>query len=367
MGMRWLLGIILLAIISLILSWVGPISAPAQSDRMGASVEQALSAAGLDNFDVEMKGNVAHLSGEALSEEMVAKAVDTAEAANCDDCRNSKPVWHRVKSAMVVNAPPPAPVIKTVSPYVFSATKREDGSLLLDGYVRSENELGRVMREAEALFPGQVVNDELTVAEGAPNSAWGDIISKYMPILVFLGEGSFVLDDDQSLLTGVVTDEAVRIEATGGVNDDLGYNEVVNITVPNAAPVFAGTVDSQGLCQKLFDELKGDAKINFGVDSDVIDQASFSLLDSLTSAAQQCPTFNVNITGHSDNTGNPAYNVDLSQRRAQRVVGYLTEKNIEAARLASQGMGDAQPVASNDTPEGRAANRRIEFTVTKSE
>lgn len=367
MGMRWLLGIILLAVISLVLSWVGPISAPAQSERMGKSVEQTFTDAGVEGVNVEMKGNVAHLSGEAVSEEALGKAATLAASARCTECRNQDPVWHEVKNAMTVKAPPPAPVVATVSPFIFSATKKADGSLFLDGHVRSENEMGRVMREATSLFPDSMVNDELTVAEGAPNSAWGDLISKYLPLLADLDTGRLVLDDNQSLLTGVTNDEAVRNRIIAGIDDSLGYNEVANINVPNAAPVFAGTMNSQELCQKLFDELKGDSKITFATNSDTIDQESFGLLDSLTSAAKQCPSFNVSISGHSDSTGDPAYNVDLSQRRAQRVVDYLVAKEVEAGRLTSYGLGAAQPLVSNETPEGRAANRRIEFTVTKSE
>lgn len=367
MGMRWLVGVILIAVISLILAWFGPISAPAQSDRMEASVQNALNDAGLGSVTVEMKGNVAHLTGEAMSEEMANDAVNVAKTANCEACKNSSPQWHRVKSAMTIKAPPPPPVIKTVSPFIFSATKREDGSVLLDGYVSNENELNRVLREANALFNGNVQNTEITVAEGAPNSVWGDMISKYLPMLANLNKGSFVLNDTQSLFTGTVTDEATRNQIIAARDGASGYNEVVNLTVPNVAPVFAGTVSSQELCQRLFNELKQGQKINFGSDSDVIGSESFGLLDSLTSAAKQCPTFGLKIDGHTDNVGVPIYNVDLSQRRAQRVVGYLVQQGIDESRLTSEGFGQSKPIAPNDTPDGKAANRRIEFTVTKSE
>ncbi len=367
MGMRWLLGFVLIAIVSLVLSLWGPISAPAQSERMGASIEQALQSADLGEINVEMIGNVAHLSGEALSAESMQSAIDVAKAAKCTDCKNSAPVWHEVKSEMTVKEVVAAPVVTTVSPYTFSATKKRDGNVLLDGYVRSDAELQRVMREANALFPGKVVNDALTVAEGAPNSSWGDVISKYLPILAKLDNGRFVLDDSQSLVTGKTAEEAVRNEILQARGEDLGYNEVINISVPNAASVFAGTVSSQSLCQNLFNDLKGDTKINFGSDSDVIEMDSFGLLESLSSAAKQCPDFRVNISGYTDSQGDPNYNIDLSQRRAQSVVGFLMTKGVDVTKLTSQGYGAANPVASNDTPEGRAANRRIEFTVTKSE
>lgn len=72
---------------------------------------------------------------------------------------------------------------------------------------------------------------------------------------------------------------------------------------------------------------------------------------------------NVEITGHTDNQGTAAGNLDLSKRRAAAVATVLTTQfKIEAKRFKTDGMGDTKPVASNDNPEGRATNRRVEFT-----
>jgi outer membrane protein OmpA-like peptidoglycan-associated protein len=67
------------------------------------------------------------------------------------------------------------------------------------------------------------------------------------------------------------------------------------------------------------------------------------------------------IVGHTDSVGSEAYNLGLSERRAQATANYLVGAGVNAARIATKGMGEAQPVADNDSTEGRAKNRRVEI------
>ena len=74
------------------------------------------------------------------------------------------------------------------------------------------------------------------------------------------------------------------------------------------------------------------------------------------------PDAELNVVGHTDNVGGLDYNKDLSERRAASVVAYLTAQHgIDAARLTSIGAGMTSPIATNDTEEGRAKNRRVEL------
>ena len=77
----------------------------------------------------------------------------------------------------------------------------------------------------------------------------------------------------------------------------------------------------------------------------------------------RCPAANVEIAGHTDAEGDAAANQALSEKRAQAVVDYLVKAGLPAERFTAVGYGSAQPVASNDTGDGRAQNRRIEFLV----
>ncbi len=86
-------------------------------------------------------------------------------------------------------------------------------------------------------------------------------------------------------------------------------------------------------------------------------------LDKLAKAANACPGYAIEVEGHTDAEGTPERNKALSERRANAVVGYLSDAGVSSSRLKAVGHGETQPVAANDTPENRAKNRRIEFVV----
>ena len=79
------------------------------------------------------------------------------------------------------------------------------------------------------------------------------------------------------------------------------------------------------------------------------------------------PDAALTVLGHTDAIGAPDYNVDLSRRRASAVLSALVERGVNPAQLSTVAIGEAQPVAPNDTPDGRARNRRVEFMVSASE
>jgi outer membrane protein OmpA-like peptidoglycan-associated protein len=90
---------------------------------------------------------------------------------------------------------------------------------------------------------------------------------------------------------------------------------------------------------------------------------SFTELDLLFGIMHDNPDLRIKIDGHTDNVGGYEYNMDLSQRRAKAVFNYLVSKGIEKDRIEFRGYGDSQPVATNETKEGRSANRRTEVTL----
>ena len=92
---------------------------------------------------------------------------------------------------------------------------------------------------------------------------------------------------------------------------------------------------------------------------------SVGTLDRVAAAFNACPDARLQIDGHSDNKGAADMNQDLSERRAEAVVEYLTSKGVDGGLLRSAGYGMTRPVAPNDSPENMALNRRIEFTVGK--
>ncbi|AZA79616.1 OmpA family protein [Chryseobacterium sp. G0186] len=107
--------------------------------------------------------------------------------------------------------------------------------------------------------------------------------------------------------------------------------------------------------------------VNFAFDSSNLTSVAQANLDKLEKVLEDNPDTNINIYGHTDSKGADAYNLKLSQRRADAVKAYLASKGIASNRMFTKGEGEGMPVASNDTEEGRAKNRRVEFAITANE
>ena len=103
--------------------------------------------------------------------------------------------------------------------------------------------------------------------------------------------------------------------------------------------------------------------ILFELGKSVLTAGSYSELDKLFNALQDSPQMKIEISGHTDNTGNPVVNAKISTDRAKAVVAYLVKKGIDNGRLTYQGFGSDQPIADNTTAAGRAKNRRVEFKI----
>jgi len=104
--------------------------------------------------------------------------------------------------------------------------------------------------------------------------------------------------------------------------------------------------------------------VTFAVDSTAISPSFQASLDKVAQSMIQYPDSLIDIYGHTDSTGSDAYNLDLSQRRADAVARYLTSRGVSSARIQTKGMGESVPVADNNTAEGRALNRRVEIKIT---
>lgn len=96
-------------------------------------------------------------------------------------------------------------------------------------------------------------------------------------------------------------------------------------------------------------------------------QASIKSIEELATVLKKYPDTDVLIEGHTDSKGSDDYNLSLSEQRAASVSNYLREKNINPNRLRTVGYGEKQPVASNETDDGRSQNRRVTFVITANE
>ncbi len=107
--------------------------------------------------------------------------------------------------------------------------------------------------------------------------------------------------------------------------------------------------------------------VTFPVDSSTIQPQFTQALNDVAETLKAYPSTAVDIIGHADSTGSDTYNQDLSERRAGAVSNFLQAQGVRPVRLAAIGMGETRPIATNDTPAGRSANRRVEIILTPVE
>ncbi|MDT8760083.1 OmpA family protein [Sphingomonas psychrotolerans] len=105
------------------------------------------------------------------------------------------------------------------------------------------------------------------------------------------------------------------------------------------------------------------SNVTFATNEASIQPQFRSTLDQVADVLKQYNQTYIDVYGHTDSTGSDSYNLSLSQRRASAVADYLTSRGVQSARLGTRGFGETQPIASNDTEEGKAANRRVEIKL----
>jgi len=231
-----------------------------------------------------------------------------------------------------------------------------DGNeMVLRGAVASEAVREAITARASSVFPGMTVRDDLTIdaetglAEGSEG------------LFGFLGRfrnnAGLALRGDEVVLRGEVdTDDAkmaIDTEAEGMVPAGYRYLSEVAVVAPAPEILAAEARMREALIEP----------IQFASGTANMIGASTQALDGVAEALNEFDTFNVRVEGHTDNTGNADSNQQLSQGRAEAVMTYLTESGIAAERMSAVGYGQGRPVASNDTPEGQAQNRRVAFAV----
>lgn len=105
------------------------------------------------------------------------------------------------------------------------------------------------------------------------------------------------------------------------------------------------------------------SEVGFDFDSATVKPGFYPALDKIADIMNRYPQTDIAVVGHTDSLGNPDYNLRLSLRRANAVADYLMDQGVARHRLSTEGRGQLEPIASNQTVEGRAENRRVEIYV----
>ena len=232
-------------------------------------------------------------------------------------------------------------------------------TLTLTGYVPDNNVHAAIVAAAARKFFSEKVVDNLKASVGAP-AGFAAAVVPALGALSRLSTGTLVVSDRELKLSGDAFYDAAAVQIRAGFGKDFpqGWQFKPEISVkPATAPVDAT------VCQQLFSELLAKGKILFDSGRATIDPDSAGLLDRLIETALRCPAANIEIAGHTDADGEDGFNQALSEKRAQAVADYLVKAGLPANRFTATGYGSTQPIATNDTDEGKAQNRRIDFMV----
>ncbi len=167
-----------------------------------------------------------------------------------------------------------------------------------------------------------------------------------------------------------ITDAEDKCPSVKGLASMKGCPDADNdgiIDSEDKCPTVSGVASNNGCpeikeeTKKVFEQaLKG---IQFEPGKDIIKKTSYGILDNVAKIMADNPTYKLEINGHTDNQGDDAKNLELSKKRAEAVKKYLVSKGCAENRLTPAGFGETMPKATNDTPAGKAENRRVEFVV----
>ncbi|MEM1262875.1 MAG: OmpA family protein [Pseudomonadota bacterium] len=254
----------------------------------------------------------------------------------------------------------PTPPAAPAAPYSTVLTV-EPGSVSIAGDV-ADTAAGEAINAALSnLFPGRDISSSAMPREGL-GAPWPARMQGAMVALSQMTFGTAELTGDRLVVRGAVPTATVRRAVEGSLGELPGIDLDARIDIVPLA--IEEQEEAVANCQSRFDDTLAGARILFATGSAEIDETSDLLLGRLAAIARACPLAQIEIGGHTDNTGDAAYNEYLSGERANAVRDNLIAHGIDAERLSAAGYGSRQPVANNATREGRERNRRIEMRVS---
>ncbi|GIV32161.1 MAG: hypothetical protein KatS3mg030_463 [Saprospiraceae bacterium] len=157
--------------------------------------------------------------------------------------------------------------------------------------------------------------------------------------------------------------QSYYLSSIRGTDEDPRKGELLPIEIEQRKVEFATDFEKAVSATDAKDKVLQLKHLFFESGSDKLSDQSRYEIDNIVAALQKYPQVRIEVAGHTDNTGDPAENLALSQRRAEAVKAAIVAKGIDASRIVAKGYGDTQPIDTNDTEEGRAKNRRTEVRI----
>lgn len=231
----------------------------------------------------------------------------------------------------------------------------QPGQVLASGTVPDEGTKAAVLAKLRELYGAERVVDQIAIGPVAMPANWNGYVQKLIsPDLRQISRGQLKIDGSTVSLRGEVANEALRQRIASNVATSLNPTYTVN----NGLRVSAAD-------QAILDNTLANRTIEFESGKATLTPAGRAILDEMLAAMLKLKGRKFEIIGHTDSAGLRASNISLSQARAATVKEYLASHGIAEDVLSASGQGPDRPLASNDTAEGRARNRRIEFRMAQ--
>lgn len=277
-------------------------------------------------------------------------------------------------------APAPAPVTQSNPKLVFN---NDGGKIYYTGTVGDEVTKTSITDAIRAAL-GDGASGEILVDASAKSAGWISLLSQFLPDLKSLSGLKLSLDGDDVTLDGSLPQsdiDSLLAKLKSVFGDEFNVKSIAQAIAAAAQP--AAPMDDaakNAAAAAKMDELTAAGNIS---GTDLVDALNLAAINFATGSANISPNSmdilkkaaetlkaaadgaKVEIGGHTDNVGNPQSNMKLSAARANSVMATLVKLGVTASMLTAKGYGDTKPLESNDTAEGKAKNRRMEFSVAQ--
>ena len=229
------------------------------------------------------------------------------------------------------------------------------GQVLVSGTVPDEASKATILARVRELYGAENVVDQIAVGAVVLPTNWNAHVQKLIaPNLKLISRGQLKVDGNTVSVKGEVANEAQRQK----IASEMVTNLNSTFTVNNSLRVSASE-------QSVLDTTLGNRIVEFDTGKSTLTQTGKVILDELAVPLLKLKDKKLEVIGNTDNQGLRASNIALSYARAEVVRAYLASRGVVAESISINGQGPDRPIASNETTEGRARNRRIEFRVVQ--
>ncbi len=262
---------------------------------------------------------------------------------------------------------PEPEIAETGGPPEFTATRSPEGLVQLRGRVNDETLRDMVDSYAQAAFGTGRVHIATRMVSGLP-ADWPVRVLAGLEALSYLNNGALTVTPDAVVLSGMSHEEDAKAEIARILSDKLGEAQDFTLSITyQPPPEPEDTLPDPETCEARIAEVQDSKKIAFEPGSATVASDALETLNQIADILRECGPIRMEIQGHTDSQGREEMNQQLSQSRAQSILNELRARRVPTSSYLAVGYGETQPIADNDTEEGREENRRIEFRLIRPE